>query len=413
MLDKAACATHNNAMNADIHIFSVHELTRFIKTTLERERPLQALLVRGEVSNCKYHTSGHLYFTLKDEQSSLPCVMWRERVLAQPFRCENGMQLTVDGNITVYERGGYYQLSAYSLQADGVGNLFLAFEQLKNKLAAEGLFAEDRKQPLPLIPRRIALLTSPTGAVLHDFAEVSKRRWPGRHITLVPIIAQGPMAAPSIVAGLKRAATIINVDVVVLARGGGSFEELACFNDETVARTIAALTIPVISAIGHETDFTIADFVADLRAPTPSAAAEIVVPDMRGMISGIAKVEARIQQSMRNRLEKAQRELKHATSHPALRDPRVLLRERQQAVDLAFERMTERFKAQLTKATHRLQNVEGRLTALDPRGVLQRGYTLVTDANNNQLIIDSQHARLAHAVNIQFHDGIVNAEIRE
>lgn len=400
-------------MKAEIHVFTVRELTRFVKTTLERERPLQALLVRGEVSNCKYHTSGHLYFTLKDEQSSLPCVMWRERVLAQPFRCENGMQLTVDGNITVYERGGYYQLSAYSLQADGVGNLFLAFEQLKIKLTEEGLFDEDRKMPLPLIPRRIALLTSPTGAVMHDFAQVSKRRWPGRHITLIPIIVQGATAAGSIVAGLKTAANIPDVDVVVLARGGGSFEELACFNDEAVARTIAAMNIPVISAIGHETDFTIADFVADLRAPTPSAAAEIVVPDMRGMADSIGKLETRIQQTMRNRLEKAQRELKHATSHPALRDPRVLLREREQAVDLAFERLTERLKTQITKAKHRLQNAEGCLTALDPRGVLKRGYALITNTLNEQLITDSQQANQAEAVNIQFHDGCVTADIRK
>ena len=396
-----------------MHIFSVHELTRYVKTTLERERALQGVLVRGEISNCKYHTSGHLYFTLKDDVSALPCVMWRERVRAQPFRCENGMQVTAEGSITVYERGGYYQLNAFALQADGVGNLYLAFEQLKRKLEAEGLFATERKRLLPLIPRRIALLSSPTGAVVHDFVNVSSRRWPGRHITIVPITVQGPQAAPSILRGLQQAARLPDVDVIVLARGGGSFEELACFNDESVARAIAAAPLPVVSAIGHETDFTIADFVADLRAPTPSAAAELVVPDVSTMNEQLRAMEDRVYARMRHRLATATRDVARASAHPALRNPLVLLHDRRQAVDLAFERITERFKGRFTRAQQRLLAVQGRITALDPRGVLQRGYALVTNAADQTLIVTAADARRQKQVSIQFHDGSVPADIRD
>ena len=398
-------------MQQSPYIFSVHELTRFLKTTLEREQALQSLRVRGEVSNCKYHTSGHLYFTLKDDTSALPCVMWRERVLAQAFRCENGMKITVEGNITVYERGGYYQLSAFLLQADGIGNLFLAFEQLKRKLEAEGLFATERKRALPATPRRIALLTSPTGAVVHDFITVSGRRWKGRQVVLVPTTVQGPLAATGIIHSLALAARLPEVDVIVLARGGGSFEELACFNDEGVARAIAASPLPVVSAIGHETDFTIADFVADLRAATPSAAAELVVPDRQGVDSYLRNLEGRIFVRLRRQLATGKRDLERAAAHPAFRNPRVLLQERRQAVDLAGERILDRLRARLTAGTARLEQAEGRIAALDPHGVLRRGYALVTHPPTAALITTAVAARQAHALEIQFADGSVLAEV--
>ena len=211
---------------------------------LERERALQGVLVRGEISNCKYHTSGHLYFTLKDDAAELRCVMWRDRVAAQRVQCADGMRVIAEGNVTVYERSGQYQLSVFAVQADGVGNLYLAFEQLKRKLEAEGLFAAERKRPLPAFPHRVALLTSPTGAVVHDFLTISSRRWQGRDIVLVPTAVQGAPAPASIVHSLQLAARIPAVEVIVLARGGGSFEELAGFNDESVARAIAAVAVP-------------------------------------------------------------------------------------------------------------------------------------------------------------------------
>lgn len=394
------------------YIFSVREVTRYIKTTLERERALQGMLVRGEISNLKYHTSGHLYFTLKDDVSQLPCVMWRDRVMAQTFRCENGMRVLAEGNITLYERGGYYQLNAYSLQADGVGDLFLAFEQLKRKLEMEGLFDEARKRRIPAIPRRIALISSPTGAVVHDFLTVSGRRWQGRHLTLLPTAVQGPQAPAEIVHALQLAARLPDADVIVLARGGGSFEELACFNDEGVARAIANSPLPVVSAIGHETDYTIADFVADLRAPTPSAAAELVVPDLRGITDFLSATEQRIYSRMRGRLANEKRALEIILTHGALRNPGQLIRERQQTLDLLSERIFERLQTRLLLAKSHLEKLEDRIAALDPRGVLLRGYTLVSDSAG-VLLTSTADARRARHLSVQFFDGQLQADVVE
>jgi len=393
------------------YVFSVRDITRYIKTLLEREHTLQAVLVRGEISNCKYHSSGHFYFTLKDDAAELRCVMWRERVNAQRFRCEDGMRVIAEGSITVYERSGQYQLSVYALQADGVGNLYLAFEQLKRKLTEEGLFAPERKRPLPAFPRHIALLTSPTGAVAHDFITISARRWGGRNIVLVPTSVQGAQAPASIVHSLQLAARIPEVEVIVLARGGGSFEELACFNDEAVARAIAASPLPVVSAVGHETDFTIADFVADLRAPTPSAAAELVVPDMQGIADYLQRTQQRIFAVVRNRIERDRRDLNRAMTHPALRNPAVLIRDRQQHIDMLSERIFERMQHRLTSTAQRLDAVEGRLTALNPRGVLQRGYALVLRPEDGALIPTAAQAAQVERVQIQFYDGAVEASI--
>ncbi len=387
------------------HIFSVKEITRYIKTLLERERTLQGAMVRGEISNCKYHTSGHLYFTLKDDASELRCVMWRDRVLAQSFRCEDGMRVVAEGSITLYERSGQYQLSVFALQADGIGNLYLAFEQLKRKLETEGLFDTARKRALPTIPRRIALLTSPTGAVVHDFVTVSTRRWGGRRIVLVPTPVQGAQAAAGIVRSLKIAAKISALDVIVLARGGGSFEELSPFNDEAVARAIVASPVPVVSAIGHETDFTIADFVADLRAPTPSAAAELVVPDLRGLDDFLTRTQSRIFDRVHDRIETGQRDVQRLAMHPALRNPLVLIRAREQALDLANERIGARLRTRLDAGAAWLDRVESQLTALDPRGVLLRGYAMVTRPTDGALLPSAEVAARETSLDIQFFDG--------
>ena len=260
------------------------------------------------------------------------------------------------------------------------------------------------------MPHRIALLTSPTGAVIHDFVTVSTRRWRGRNILLIPTVVQGPPAAASIVHSLDLAANTPGVDVIVLARGGGSFEELAAFNDEAVARAIAASPVPVVSAVGHETDFTIADFVADLRAATPSAAAEIVVPDLQGVDEYLRNVEHRIQARVRNRLIASRRDLERLLAHPALRAPRTLIHERQQTVDLLTTRIFDRLRARLTAGKVRLENIEGRLAALDPRGVLLRGYSLVTDPSDGSLIASVHAARARELLAIQFADGSLLAQ---
>jgi len=398
-------------MPQDLYVFSVKELTRYIKTVLEREKALQHVMVRGEISNCKHHSSGHLYFTLKDEASELRCVMWREKALALGFRCEDGMKVIADGSVTVYERSGQYQLYVNTLQAHGVGNLFMAFEQLKRQLEQEGLFAPERKRPLPFMPRRIALLTSPTGAVVHDFITVSGRRWPGRQAVLIPMPVQGLGAPAAIVRALQLAQRVQGVDVIVLARGGGSFEELSCFNDEAVARAIAASPIPVVSAIGHETDFTIADFVADLRAPTPSAAAELVVPDLRGVYDYLGTLHARIFDRMHRLLVQSRRDLERAVAHPALRNPRLLIAERRQDIDLLGERIHGRFAQRREAAARRLQVVESRLDALDPRNVLLRGYALVARTDDGALLPSAAEARNEQAVDIQFFDDTLRATL--
>jgi exodeoxyribonuclease VII large subunit len=394
------------------HVFAVKEITRYVKTLLERERALQGVLVRGEISNCRYHTSGHLYFTLKDDLSELKCVMWRDRVLSLPFRAEDGLRVIAEGSIVVYERGGYYQLNAYALQDDGVGNLFLAFEQLKRKLEAEGLFDPARKRPLPAVPRRIALITSPTGAVVHDFLTVTERRWRGRRLLLIPAAVQGPTAAPGLVHALALAAGQPEVDLIVLARGGGSFEDLACFNDEALARAIAASPVPVVSAVGHETDVTIADFVADLRAPTPSAAAELTVPDSAGVLAYIDRLFDRVIAITRARIELRRRDLARLQQiHPAFRGSRSFLNERRQAVDLAWERIGDRQRARITAAKARFLAVSGRLAALDPRGVLARGYALVTRPADGALLPTAAAARAEHEVDMQFSDGTLRATL--
>lgn len=391
------------------YVFSVKELTRYIKTLLERDETLQRVVVRGEISNCKYHSSGHLYFTLKDDASELRCVMWRDRVQKLGFRCDDGMKVTAEGSIAVYERSGQYQLYAHTLQAEGVGNLFLAFEQLKRKLEGEGLFAPARKRPLPFVPHLIALLTSPTGAVVHDFVTVSGRRWPGRWVVLVPTPVQGPGAPAGIVRSLQLARRVPGVDVIVLARGGGSFEELSAFNDEAVARAIASSPIPVVSAVGHETDYTIADFVADLRAPTPSAAAEVIVPDLRQVSEYLAQLQGRVFTRARSLIAHGRRDLQRVLAHPALRSPRVLVRQRQQDLDYLGERIEERVRRLLEASTRRLQLVEGRLDALDPRGVLLRGYALVTRPEDGALLPSAAVAGKEPALNIQFFDGTLRA----
>ncbi len=264
------------------NIFSVTDLTRKIKGTLEEG--FSRIAVQGELSNFKHHSSGHLYFTLKDEHAQIQCVMWRSRVPALSVTPQDGMKMIARGNVTVYEVRGNYQLDVASLQLLGAGELQIAFERLKQKLAAEGLFDQDHKKPLPQFPQRIGIVTSPTGAAIQDIINIINRRFPSTELILCPVKVQGIGAAEEIASAIDDFNNFGAVDVILVGRGGGSLEDLWAFNEEIVARSIYHSSIPVVSAVGHEIDFTIADFVADLRAPTPSAAAELIVPDRREII---------------------------------------------------------------------------------------------------------------------------------
>lgn len=252
---------------------TVTELNQYVKDLLDLNPPLTDIYIKGEISNLKAHSSGHLYFTMKDEQSALKCVMFRSSAAGLSFTPENGMKITAHGRISAFVRDGAYQLYCDSMEPDGVGSLYIAFEQLKKKLQSEGLFSEERKKPIPKIPSRVGVVTSPTGAAVRDIINVCKRRFPYAHVIVYPALVQGDGAVESVAAGIDYFNRVGGADVLIVGRGGGSIEDLWAFNSEVVARAVAKSSIPVISAVGHETDFTICDFVADKRAPTPSAAA--------------------------------------------------------------------------------------------------------------------------------------------
>ncbi|MDP3057962.1 MAG: exodeoxyribonuclease VII large subunit, partial [bacterium] len=271
------------------------ELTLHIRLLIENDETLQQVWVSGEISNCKVHSSGHMYLTLKDDRATVRAVMWKTQVQALRFVPKDGMRVIVRGKVSVYERDGQYQLYIAALQPDGAGELYLAYEQLKEKLEQEGLFAVERKKPIPKFPRVVAVLTSPTGAAIKDILSVISRRWPLTNILVVPVAVQGVSAPASIVEAFTLLKSVLDIDLVIVGRGGGSIEELWAFNDESVARAIASCSIPTISAIGHESDFTIADFVADLRAPTPSAAAELAVPDSYTIMNQLRYLDGRLQ----------------------------------------------------------------------------------------------------------------------
>lgn len=288
---------------SEIKPLTVQEVTRLIKERLEHEPALRRVYVRGEVSNCRRHSaSGHLYFTLKDEVARLKCVMFRSRCTNLGWQVEDGLDVIAFGSIGVYEAGGEYQLYVEELVPAGQGSLHLAFEQLKKKLEAEGLFQRERKRPIPRFPQIIGVVTSLDGAAIRDIITVTTRRWPGVHLVISPAVVQGEEGPTSVVEALERLVSWPGVEVIIVGRGGGSMEELWTFNDERVARAIYACPVPVISAVGHETDFTIADFVADLRAPTPSAAAEMAVPDLREIQGALASFQRRLIQTIRHRM---------------------------------------------------------------------------------------------------------------
>src|SRR5271157_3268934 len=305
-------------------VFTVSDLTARIRDLLAKN--FTDILVQGEISNCREAQSGHFYFTLKDERAQIRCVLFKQQRRGVKFQPEDGIQVTVRGSLSVYEARGEYQIYVETLEPIGRGALQLAFEQLKKKLEADGLFEGARKKPLPLLPNRIGLITSPTGAAVRDVVRILTRRFPNAHLTLYPVRVQGEGAAAEIVEALRYFQRKLTADVILLARGGGSIEDLWAFNEEVVARAIAACTIPIVSGVGHETDFTIADFVADVRASTPSAAAEIVVQSRQEFQRHLGELEHKISQRMRYILLEWRHHLKELTTHMGFRRLEDLLR---------------------------------------------------------------------------------------
>ena len=357
---------------------TVTQLNEFVKRLLDSSPRLSEVTVRGEISNFKNHyATGHWYFTLKDEGSQLSAVMFRSSAARMKFLPEDGMKVVARGRISAYVRGGSYQLLADAVEPDGVGALYVAFEQLKRKLEAEGLFDPARKKPLPKIPSRIGIITSPTGAAVRDMINVTGRRFPYAGLWLWPSLVQGPDAPAQLCEGLRYFNETESVDVIIIGRGGGSMEDLWAFNDERVARAVAASKIPVVSAVGHETDFTITDFAADCRAPTPSAAAELAVPDGETLKRQIAHIVTREADVLTAMLDRERRKIRDLAGRRVLTDPAAGIGDRRITLDRITERMLRLEEGRIGEGRAKLGTLAGTLSALDPLAVLSRGYSAV------------------------------------
>ncbi|MFC8686221.1 exodeoxyribonuclease VII large subunit [Brevibacillus porteri] len=437
-------------------ILSVSDLNGYIKLVLEQEPHLQDIWVRGEISNFTHHSSGHMYFTLKDKQSRIKVVMFASYNRFLRFLPKDGAKAIVRGSISAYERDGAYQLYAKEMQPDGLGSLYLAFEQLKEKLAQEGLFAAERKRMLPRFPKRVGVVTSPTGAAIRDICTTIRRRYPQAEIVLSPAVVQGADAPASIVSAIRIMNDQPDIDVLIVGRGGGSIEELWAFNDETVARAIAASLIPVISAVGHETDVTIADFVADVRAATPTAAAELAVPHYLEWVERVRQLEIRMHRAVRGTMTEQRSRLTRLSNSYAMRQPERRLEEASERLDRAHLRMRQSMKHLLERRRERYSRLDeqikryrladqvgekrknlsklratldermmGRLNqkrmafaarvatleALSPLKVIQRGFSLVY--TNDRLVKSVEQFAAGDEIMVRLSDGSATARVEK
>jgi len=390
-------------------ICSVGELNHYIHTMLNGDPHLQKIWVRGEISNLTNHSSGHKYFTLKDSRSQLNCVMFRNHCRSLTFQPEVGMKLLAQGDIDVYEVRGSYQLVVTALRPDGIGELHIALEKLKTKLSAEGLFDAGHKRALPQFPRRIGVATSPTGAVLHDIINVTRRRFPV-DILLSPTVVQGENAVESIVNSIKRLNNI-DVDVIILARGGGSLEDLWPFNSEQVALAIYNSRIPVVSAVGHETDFTVADLTADIRAPTPSAAAELVVPDQNEVMARVDTARSHLISSITGLVEYHNNHLSHLENRVDARRLVGTLNQHFQRVDELGTRLALTMDRKLELHNKHLESCAGKLNAMSPLNTLKRGYSIVQ--HEGKLVRSIRDVKKGDALEMQVIDGKIACKVTD
>lgn len=393
-------------------IHSVSDLTKFIKNMFQHESILQGVMVKGEVSNFKIYPSGHAYFTLKDSSSALKCVMFKRRVLSMAFIPRNGMQVIAEGDISVYERDGVYQLYAERLVPDGEGERALAFEQLKERLASEGLFDEKFKKALPLYPKTIGIVTSSSGAVLHDIYRVSKRRNDKVRLVLYPVLVQGDGAAEEISHAIDFFNERYPVDVLIVGRGGGSMEDLWAFNEEIVARAIFKSKIPVISAVGHETDFTLADFVADVRAATPSQAAELAVSSKEELKRNIDNLIVRLVNSKNHYFNTKRNMLKMTIERFLKRNPRQLLNDKKQELDLLREKLEKSSRGVLEKKKLLFESNVEKMELLNPIRVMRRGYSIATDSDG-KVIKRIADVKVDNIINLMLADGRFRARVIE
>ena len=388
------------------HIYGVTEVNQLVKGLLDSAPALQGVAVRGELSNYKIYPSGHHYFTLKDQEGALRCVMFRGQASRLRFRPENGMKAVASGRITVFPRDGAYQLYCDSLIPEGVGDLAVAFQQLKEKLWKEGLFDPAHKKPLPPYPEKIAIVTSGAGAAVHDMIRILRRRYPIARVILLPVRVQGAEAPPEIVGAIRYADRWKIGDVIITGRGGGSMEDLWAFNEEVVARAIARSAIPVIAAVGHEPDVTIADFAADLRASTPSNGAERAVPDQGELRDVLAHWEARLQRAMDRTLQKGRDRLERAKASPFLQSPLRTIQEKRMLLDYQQQRLVHGMERNLQTGREQTARLAASLEALSPFRVLSRGYS-IAQKEDGTVLSSIQQVSVGEALSLRLADGQV------
>lgn len=391
-------------------VLTITELNLYIKGLVDQDPLLSHVSVKGEISNFKHHSSGHMYLSLKDDGGVIRAVMFRSSAQKLKFRPENGMQVIVSGRVSVYERDGQYQIYIDDMMPDGIGALYVAYEQLKAQLEQEGLFSPEHKQPLPRYPEAIGIVTSPTGAAIRDILNILKRRFPYTRVYLYPALVQGEGAAQSIVQGLRFFDG--RVDVVITGRGGGSIEDLWAFNEEIVARQIFAMKTPVVSAVGHETDFTIADFVADRRVPTPSAAAEICVPSAAELQKFLKIVDGRLYAALLSKIESAEQELKLLLDKEVLKNPLAVYHIKRMQIDSFEMKIEHQYRKQLHSVREAFVRYVTKLDALSPLKILQRGYSVTQDAAGNP-VASAKSVRVGDSVSVRLSDGVLSCDVRE
>lgn len=391
-------------------VLSITQINEYIRSQMDEDRLLNQVAVRGEISNYKLYPSGHHYFTLKDENAALKCVMFKSNATRLRFRPENGMKVIAMGRITVYPRDGAFQLYCSAMTVDGVGDLYAAFEQLKKKLAAQGLFAPEHKKPLPPFPGTIGIITSSAGAAIHDMLRILNKRYPLTQVRLLPVRVQGAEAPGEIAAAIRYANHYQLADLLIVGRGGGSIEDLCAFNDEGVAYAIYESQIPIISAVGHEPDVTIADYVADLRAATPSNAAELAVPDQAALLQSMDSAASAMASYLTRQLRSSRQRLNTISRSPALASPTGYLRQRETNLEHLKTRLIAAQSQQLQRRRQRFVGCTAKLDAMSPLKVLTRGYSIVHNDDGSILRSVSQ-TEPGREVRVTLTDGSIHAVV--
>ncbi len=392
-------------------IFSVSEVNKYVKMLFDCDELLNSISIRGEITNFKAHYTGHYYFTLKDENSTIKCVMFKGYAQFVKFKPADGMKVVINGQVSAFERDGVYQIYCKSMSPEGLGDLYLAYEQLKEKLNKEGLFDELHKKNIPFLPKRVGVITSRTGAVIRDIINVSTRRYPNVNILVYPAAVQGVNVATTVIEGLKTFNELNNVDVIIIARGGGSFEDLFGFNDENLARQIYASNIPVVSAVGHETDFTICDFVSDLRAPTPSAAAELVYPEYSEIINRISKDKNRTMMAIKNYIERKRQYVERLKAAKLEKVPLDKINKYRLIIDNLMNKSESMLRYKVEKYRTRCIKSITQIDTLSPLKTITRGYS-VTENSEGKVIHKVSDVKPNDEIKITVTDGKISAIVK-